>query len=116
MLVEEPSVTGVISRAYDMDEISLVRLHRDCDVLSTIHERAARWRGSAIGGLTACRLVGGEQVRHLLLVPVRERKRNLLIEMERRTRVVDDQRTPEPIRELAQVVRVVPICTSFVDL
>lgn len=53
MLVEEPCVTRVVAWAYDMDEVGLVRLHADCDVLSRIHKRTARWYRGPIGGFPA---------------------------------------------------------------
>ncbi len=116
MLVEKPCVTRVVPWADYMDEVSLVRLHADCDILSGIHKRTAGWHGRTIRGFPAVRLVGVEQARHLLMVPIRECERNLLVEMERRMRIVYDQRAPEPIRILTQVVRMVPICTCLVNL
>ena len=104
MFIEEPGVARVSPRTDDMDEISLVRLHVDGDVLPRIHERPARWRRRTIRGLAAVGLVGVEHGWHLLVIPIGQGEGNLLVEMERRVRIVDDQRTPEPVWELAEVV------------
>jgi len=59
-----------------------------------------------------------DKERHLLMVPVRQRQNQLLVEQTgvRILRVVDDQRTTDAIGVLPADVGMIPISAGLVDL
>ena len=103
MLIKVERMTGEVARTDHVYVISRVRLHRDRNVLSSVHEGAS-WRRRPIGGYTIGGLVGMDEVWHLLMVPIEEGERNFLIEMKRRVRVMDNERSKKPIWVLTHVV------------
>lgn len=48
--------------------------------------------------------------------PIREGDGDLLVEGKRWVGIMDDERTPQTVRVLASVVRVVPVCAWLISL
>lgn len=113
----DPKVlTGKSSYVNDTEHISFPRLDHRCQILRVVHERRLRNR------LSPCRVghadEGLQQVRHLVVIPIREREISFLmiVILIRRFWIADNERPSEPIRILSSHMGVVPVCAGLIDL
>lgn len=100
----------------DPEHVGLAWLNRYAKVLGVVHESRVGHRlgSSRIGN--AHELL--DQRRHLVVVPIRKCKYELLVILilVRVVRVMNDQWATETIGILASDMRVIPVCARLVDL
>lgn len=101
------------------EEVSRPRLDRYLQVLRVVEE-SGLWDGFSSGGV-AFADEPGQQISHLIMVPVRDGQYHLIFLLvqcvqEGRIGVMDDERSPKPVRILSIGVGMVPIRAGLVDL
>lgn len=103
-------------RAYvdDLEEIGLPRLNRHRQVLGIVEEDSLR-NGLRTGWVGLVDELWDQDL-HLLVIPVRDREREPLVILVREIWITDDQRSPEAVRVLSFVVRVIPVSAWLIDL
>lgn len=97
MTIKVDRHTRKVGHIDHVDQVSLPRLHMDCIVLTVVDEPRLRngslTRHDGVIGDISRRLIVIQKRRHLLMVPIRECHRDLLIEVVRKIGVMDDQRS-----------------------
>lgn len=114
--IKDPTMTGESSRADDTDQICRARLDMNRDILCRVDQSSSYWIRSTIFSLTSSRLVLMDYIRHLIVIPVRERDDEFFVILIGRVRIANDEWSPEAIRVLTHVVRVPPVSACLVGL
>jgi hypothetical protein len=116
MVLEYPSVARIVPRTDDMYKICCIRLDGDFDILPEVYKSTTRRHRCSICSDPFLRLIGIDEIRHLFVKPIHESQCHLLVEIEGRIRIVDDERTKKTVGVLALVVRMVPVRARSVCL